>query len=259
MKMDRMNEYLEELGFKVERTYSQRDGYEFRITKDDVIAVDYFKYPGGIGREAVDRIQRDFLDHLVYVWEEIFEKHRGACAHWHTESRYDIHRPKIKKVIFNPPATVVLWKDGTKTVVKAQDEDFDPEKGLAMAISKKALGNQGNYCNEIKKWVEKWTSECEYMRIHKKKRVLFKDLGTPTEFTFTIDPNPANIEALKTLGESSDTFDVCAVVEEINRWREELKPNPVQKAYDILVAFRDKDTCYDLDEVIGYLGEALDE
>ena len=64
--------------------------------------------------------------------------------------------PAIKKVIFNDPATIVFWVDGTKTVVKCQYSDiFDPEKGLAMAISKKALGNQGNYCNEFKKWLPK--------------------------------------------------------------------------------------------------------
>ena len=62
--------------------------------------------------------------------------------------------PSIKKVIFNYPATIVLWSDGSKTVVKCQDGDiYDPEKGLAMAISKKALGNKGNYCNEFKKWL----------------------------------------------------------------------------------------------------------
>lgn len=64
--------------------------------------------------------------------------------------------PKIKDVIFNDPATIVFWADGTKTVVQCQDDDiFDPEKGLAMAISKKALGNKGNYCNELKKWLPK--------------------------------------------------------------------------------------------------------
>lgn len=61
----------------------------------------------------------------------------------------------IKKVIFNPPATIVFWTDGTKTVVKAENENFDPEKGLAMAISKKALGNEGNYYNTFKKWLPK--------------------------------------------------------------------------------------------------------
>lgn len=61
--------------------------------------------------------------------------------------------PKIKKVIFNNPATIVLWFDDTKTVVKADGEKFDQEKGLAMAIAKKALGNKGNYFNTFKKWV----------------------------------------------------------------------------------------------------------
>lgn len=75
--------------------------------------------------------------------------------------------PEIRKVIFNYPATVVLWSDGTKTVVKAGDYDiYDPEKGLAMAIAKKALGNRGNYYEEFKKWLPEFKlevteSECD--------------------------------------------------------------------------------------------------
>ena len=62
--------------------------------------------------------------------------------------------PEIKDVIFNEPATIILWADGTKTVVKCQEgEGYDPEKGMAMAISKKALGNKGNYCEVFKKWL----------------------------------------------------------------------------------------------------------
>ena len=57
----------------------------------------------------------------------------------------DILVPKIKNVILNDPAVIVMWEDGTKTVVKAQGERFDPEKGLAMAISKKAFGNKHSY------------------------------------------------------------------------------------------------------------------
>lgn len=45
----------------------------------------------------------------------------------------------IEKVIFNPPATIVFWKDGSKTVVKAQGDVFNPETGLAMAISRHYL------------------------------------------------------------------------------------------------------------------------
>ena len=65
----------------------------------------------------------------------------------------------IKKVIFNGKATIVYWEDGTKTVVKLQGlEWYDPEKGLAMAIAKKALGNKGSYYEIFKKWVPDLTS-----------------------------------------------------------------------------------------------------
>ena len=60
----------------------------------------------------------------------------------------------IKKVIFNSPATIVFWADGTKTVVKCQDGDvYSPEVGIAMCYMKKALGNQSNFNNTFKKHV----------------------------------------------------------------------------------------------------------
>lgn len=67
----------------------------------------------------------------------------------------------IKKVIFNNPATIVFWSDGSKTVVKSHLDDYDPEKGLAMAIAKKALGNKGYYYNVFKKWLPKDDEEIE--------------------------------------------------------------------------------------------------
>lgn len=75
--------------------------------------------------------------------------------------------PDIKKVIFNPPATIILWDDGTKTVVKCQGDDkFDPEKGIAMAVAKKYFGNKGSYCNQIKPWLKEWgTLEDSFQRI----------------------------------------------------------------------------------------------
>jgi hypothetical protein len=79
-------------------------------------------------------------------------------------SRYGIDKvkdnfpsPDIKKVIFNPPATIVFWKDGTKSVVKAiNGEKFDPEKGLALAITKKVYGNKYDYFDKIKKYTDKF-------------------------------------------------------------------------------------------------------
>lgn len=72
------------------------------------------------------------------------------------------HNPvlEIKKVHFNNPATVILWTDGTKTIVRAQsgDEVYDPEKGMALAIAKKFLGNKGNYYNVFDKYLSELES-----------------------------------------------------------------------------------------------------
>ena len=62
--------------------------------------------------------------------------------------------PSIENVIFNNPATIVIWSDGTKTVVKCQEGDtYSKELGLAMCISKKFLGNKSNFNEEFRKWI----------------------------------------------------------------------------------------------------------
>ena len=64
--------------------------------------------------------------------------------------------PEIKNVYFNNPMTVVIWNDGTKTLVKCQGDDiYNKEVGLALCISKKALGNQSNFNNVFHKWINK--------------------------------------------------------------------------------------------------------
>lgn len=64
--------------------------------------------------------------------------------------------PEIKDVVFNNPATIVFWADGTKTVVQIQENDiYDPEKGLAMAICKKIMGNKREYYHTFLHWLKK--------------------------------------------------------------------------------------------------------
>lgn len=102
---------------------------------------------------------------------EIIEDFQDTLTKMFLNSKYaiTIHKDvEITKVIFNNPATIVFWSDGKKTVVKcSNDEAFDEEKGLAIAISKRFLGNQGNYYNEFKKWLPK-IDICEV-------RIPFKD------------------------------------------------------------------------------------
>lgn len=64
-----------------------------------------------------------------------------------------VYATQIKEVIFNEPATIVYWTDGTKTVVKCgRGDTFDKEKGLALCCMKKMFGNKGNYNNTLKKY-----------------------------------------------------------------------------------------------------------
>lgn len=73
--------------------------------------------------------------------------------------------PEIKKVIFNDPVTVVIWEDGTKTVVKCQPGDtYSKETGLALCIAKKYLGNKGNFNEVFKKWIPEETEPVEKVK-----------------------------------------------------------------------------------------------
>lgn len=54
---------------------------------------------------------------------------------------FGVSKFEYKKIIFNGPCTIILWKDGSKTIAKASDvEMFDPEKGVAICFMKRALG-----------------------------------------------------------------------------------------------------------------------
>ena len=58
----------------------------------------------------------------------------------------------VERIIVNGPALVVFWKNGDKTVVKCHDEDFDIEKGIAMALAKRVWGSR-NKMNKLIKTV----------------------------------------------------------------------------------------------------------
>lgn len=78
-----------------------------------------------------------------------------------SKSKNDISKPKmthgcpgIKKVIFNDPATVVIWDDGTKTVVKCSEGDTYSEwSGLAFCICKKLMGDE--FHKVFKHWCDR--------------------------------------------------------------------------------------------------------
>lgn len=79
----------------------------------------------------------DFLDAMRYCYNDVATVKNFPA---YMELRVDIPG-MIDRVIFNDPATIIIWKDGSKTVVKRSDDDiWDPEKGFCMAIIKKLYG-----------------------------------------------------------------------------------------------------------------------
>lgn len=62
----------------------------------------------------------------------------------------------IKRVIFNHPATIVLYNDDTKYIVKCNNEDFDQEKGLAMVFMNLAFDDNRS---ERRRFVDNAISE----------------------------------------------------------------------------------------------------
>ena len=62
-----------------------------------------------------------------------------------------------KHIYFSKSAgtTVVLWEDGTKTVVKCTDKDnFCEDQGFAMALAKKIFGNRNSYMKYVENGVD---------------------------------------------------------------------------------------------------------
>ena len=92
---------------------------------------------------VVDVVYREILN---YITNDIYT----------TKEAIKTMRNSIKKIIFNDPATIIIWSNGDKTIVKCgEGETYDPEKGMAMAIAKHFLGDKGNYYETFKKWLPK--------------------------------------------------------------------------------------------------------
>lgn len=120
-----------------ERNYCFND---VNVTK--ALLNSFYGVTGNFGRRNG---KQDMLDSMLYGYAA---KDRAL-----QNAKPFVFQLEITNVIYNDPATIVFWSDNTKTIVKATNEKFDPEKGLAMAIAKKYYGNQGNYFNHLKKWI----------------------------------------------------------------------------------------------------------
>ena len=139
---------------EVVKSFMLKHGIEWDIEREDLVL------GGPNNRAKVSMSVRDVdfgnintktIENLAVAMVDVLKGSGGG-----------VYSTEIKDVIFNDPATIVFWLDGSKTVVKAKNEPFDPEKGLAMAFSKKFMGNQGNYFNEFKRWLPDYNFDWEH-------------------------------------------------------------------------------------------------
>ena len=82
----------------------------------------------------------EYLKNDVAVLNEITNFIPKKYELYTVPKKYELYTG-IKKVIFNGPATIVIWLDGTKTVVKcAEGDGYSKFSGLAIAICKRMYG-----------------------------------------------------------------------------------------------------------------------
>ena len=163
----------------------------------------------------------DAVDTALYAKKKMQELERGS------KMDRDICK-EIKNVKFNPPATIVFWTDNTKTVVKCNGEDYDPEKGLAMCISKKFLGDKGNYYEVFKKWLPKEDDSDVVQKVLEHIK--------PQTFEFELKPIDINQRLFEVLtgvpGTATIQFDATKKSEpdkkSIDKEKEESKPHSCQ-------------------------------
>ena len=140
--------FAEEYGLtiEIERTTCKLDTARvtFRNAKNEKTYEINVKYPSYV-KDLVTALKSG----LIAFWELKPVTKSGAVPF---EGN---HLPAIRNVYFNDPVTVVIWADGTKTIVRCENETYDREKGLAMCISKKALGNKPKYYDTFKYWFKR--------------------------------------------------------------------------------------------------------
>ena len=177
--------------------------------------------------ESWNKVRRQYridnLDALVYGYVSANKKATERSNYMPTDIR-----SCIKKVKFNPPATIVFWADNTKTVVKCNGEDYDPEKGLAMCICKKVLGDKGNYYEVFKKWLPKEEDSDVVQKVLEHIK--------PQTFEFKLNPIDINQRLFEVLtgvpGTTTIQFDATKKSEpdkkSVDKEKEESKPHSCQ-------------------------------
>lgn len=93
------------------------------------------------------------IDMMTYAYKDITPSDFTEITTNFIKTAISPKTHEVDKVIFNEPATIVMWKDGTKTVVKCHPDDlYDEERGFLLCCAKKLLGG-GKYNDVMRKHI----------------------------------------------------------------------------------------------------------
>ena len=100
----------------------------------------------------------------------------------------------VKKIIFSGPKTIVLWSDGTKTIVSMSKDElrFDPEAAFCAAYTKKMFGTN----SKIKRVIKEKSNFEEYTKaaIENAKTEFDKFMECTCPWLYT-EEKPTEVEA----------------------------------------------------------------
>lgn len=173
-------------------------------------------------KKGVDEMEKTYEK---YPWEEQSSKKgvkkpmKPAPKKEAVSKVYSVR--KVKDVIYSPPATIIQWTDGTKTVVKVADGDeYDPVFGFLMAYFQRSTDltktQVGKLCDTIieefgKQQAKKYKEELEEVQVVEEDKDLNWDNVVPA--TTTTDTKVQEVLAVPSLHEPK--VDVSEVVDKI--------------------------------------------
>lgn len=113
-------------------------------------------------------VNYDYERNVITIPVEWLHLTAGGAGELRIDDLFNILQgslPEISRAYFNAPYTIVVWADGTKTVVKCSDEDFyDRYTGFAMCALKKVLGEKA-----YSKWKQTADRVCDARRLDPKR------------------------------------------------------------------------------------------
>ena len=118
------------------------------------------------------RKESKMKDKIIYTKPLEKAEYGGTLSPFYINSTYGTlgNKVYITKVLYNNPATIVFWSDGTQTRnICPKNTLYNPDSGLAFCVLKKFMGG-----NEMAKLFNDW--ELEDYRRDKNNYIELKDV-----------------------------------------------------------------------------------